>query len=80
MTKGMYCVPHLLRNIRQHRAASVEKALEKNVTSNHLCALHDSESRDVFLTKLANFGKTHPNTMAYLTLIPPGRWVKYAQV
>jgi hypothetical protein len=77
----MYCVPHLLRYIRQHKATSVEKALEKNVTRNHLCALQeDCDSRDVFLIKLANFGKTHPNTMAHLTLIPPERWVKYARL
>jgi hypothetical protein len=76
----MYCVPHLLRNIKQHKATRLEKALEKSVTSNHLCALQDSASKDVFETKLANFGKSHPNTMEYLKAIPPERWVKYAQV
>jgi hypothetical protein len=76
----MYCVPHLLRNIRQHKATSVKKALEKNVTSNHLCALQDCSSKAVFEAKLATFGQTHPNTMAYLKAIAPERWVKYAQV
>jgi hypothetical protein len=76
----MYCVPHLLRNIRQHIATKVEKALEKNVTSNYLCALQDSASKVVFEAKMATFGHTHPNTMAYLMGIAPERWVKYAQV
>jgi hypothetical protein len=76
----MYCVPHILRNIRQHKATRTEKALEKNVSSNHLCALQDSASKEVYEAKLANFGKTHPNTMEYLKAIAPERWVKYAQV
>ena len=37
-------------------------------------------SKSVFEKKLATFGQTHPNTMAYLKAIPPERWVKYAQV
>jgi hypothetical protein len=62
ISKGMYCVPHLERNIRQHKGTQAEKVLEKNFPANalfHLQASHTSE-QDMFLWDMASISISVP--------------------
>ena len=77
---GMFCVPHILRNIVQHRAQRGEKTLEKNVGKLDIFRLVESESQDIFIERMNKFGLKYPNAMEYLKQIPPYRWVHFAQV
>jgi hypothetical protein len=73
---GMFCVPHILRNIVQHRAQRGEKTLEKNVGKLDIFRLVESESQDIFIERMNKFGLKYPNAMEYLKQIPPYRWVR----
>jgi hypothetical protein len=48
ISKGMYCVPHLERNIRQHKGTQAEKVLEKNFPANALFHLQASPTSEEF--------------------------------
>ncbi len=77
---GMFCVPHVLRNILQHRAKRGEKTSERNVSKFEIFRLVESESQDIFNDRMNKFGLKYPNAMAYLKEIAPSKWVHYAQV
>jgi hypothetical protein len=80
ISKGMYCVPHLDRNIRQHKGTQADKALEKNFPTNALFYLQASPTAEDFKERLQSFGKRYPNTAQYIQAIDPYKWVYYAQV
>ena len=80
ISKGMYCVPHLERNIRQHKATQSDKVLEKNFPSNALFYLQASPTAEDFKERMLTFGKRYPNTAQYIQAIDPYKWVYYAQV
>ena len=78
--KGMYCVPHLERNIRQHKGKQSDKVLEKNFSTNALFHLQASPTSADFKDRLNSFAKRYPNTAKYIEAIDPYKWVYYAQV
>ena len=78
--KGMYCVPHLRRNIMQHKAKRGDKILEKNFSDNSLFYIQASTSAAQYNERMDAFTKKYPNTGRYLRAIEPGRWVHYAQI
>jgi hypothetical protein len=80
ISKGMYCVPHLDRNIRQHKGTQAEKVLEKNFPANALFHLQASSTSEEFKDRMQSFGKKYPNTAQYIQAIDPYKWVHYAQV
>ena len=80
ISKGMYCVPHLERNIRQHKATQSDKLLEKNFPTNSLFYLQASPTADDFKERMKSFAKRYPNTAQYIQAIDPYKWVYYAQV
>ena len=80
ISKGMYCVPHLERNIRQHKATHADKVLEKNFPTNALFYLQASPTADDFKERMKSFAKMYPNTAQYIQAIDPYKWVYYAQV
>jgi hypothetical protein len=80
IANGMLCVPHILRNIIQHRAKRGEKTLERNVSKLEIFRLIESESQDIFNDRMKKIGLKYLNAMTYLKEIAPSRWVHYAQV
>ena len=80
ISKGMYCVPHLERNIRRHTATQSDKLLEKNFTTKSLFYLQASPTADDFKERMKSFAKRYPNTAQYIQAIDPYKWVYYAQV
>jgi hypothetical protein len=77
---GMYCVPHLRRNIIQHKAKRGDKVLEKNFHVNALFYIQASSTAVEYKDRMDAFSKKYPNTGKYLLAIEPVRWVHYAQV
>jgi hypothetical protein len=80
ISKGMYYVPHLERNIRQHKGTQAEKVLEKIFPANALFHLQASSTSEEFKDRMQSFGKKYPNTAQYIQAIDPYKWVHYAQV
>jgi hypothetical protein len=80
ITKGMFYVPHILRNIVQHKAKRTERMLEKSVSKHDIFRLVSSESRKIFIARMTTFGGKFPNARAYIEAIPPFQWVHYAQI
>ncbi len=77
ISKGMYCVPHLERNIRQHKATQSDKVLEKIFPTNSLFYLQASPTADDFKERMKSFAKRYPNTAQYIQAIDPYKWVYY---
>jgi hypothetical protein len=48
ISNGMFCVPHILRNLVHHRAKRGKKTLERNVSKFEIFRLVESESQDIF--------------------------------
>ncbi len=69
-TECCVAVPHILRNIVQHRAKRGEKNLEQNVSKYEISRLVEFESEDIVIERMNKFGLKHPNAMAYLKTLP----------